>query len=643
MDSRFLETLKQYWGYDSFRPMQEEIIHSVAERNDTLGLMPTGGGKSITFQVPALCMEGVCVVVSPLIALMKDQVDNLRRRGIKATAVYSGMTRNEIISALENCILGDYKFLYVSPERLSSELFLAKLRQMNVSLLVVDESHCISQWGYDFRPSYLNIFQLREHLPEAPVLALTATATPEVAADIQLRLGFKKECLFTAGFERKNLAYVVRNVEDKTSTLIHIFERVGGSAIVYVRSRKRTKEIADELNRAGITADFFHAGLSAIEKHRKHNRWMQGDFRVIVATNAFGMGIDKSDVRAVIHVDMPASPEEYFQEAGRAGRDGKKAYAITLRSPYDVAVLKRKSAEEFPDRPFISRIYEALGNHYQIAVGAGFESVHNFDLNEFCSVFKFPITPTHNALKILSLSGYIEYTDELTHLSRVQFLTTRDDLYKLKAYGEKSDAVIQSLLRSYTGLFSDYVYIEESAIAARCNLAVHDVYETLKFLSQQHILHYIPQRKCPLIIYTRSREDLPYLAIPRSVYEDRKERFDRRIDYVLGYLQNTTVCRSMMLLTYFGEADAKECGGCDVCLSKNDMGISRYDFNRISEALIAKVTEGDILMKELIASIRVPEKKATDVLRFLFDNHKLVYLHDGLVTLGEKPTEATNT
>ena len=636
METKFLETLKQYWGYDSFRPMQEEIIHSIANGNDTLGLMPTGGGKSITFQVPALCIEGVCVVVSPLIALMKDQVDNLRHRGIKATAVYSGMTRNEIIAALENCILGDYKFLYVSPERLSSDLFISKLRQMNVSLLVVDESHCISQWGYDFRPSYLNIHQLREYLPETPVLALTATATPEVAADIQSRLDFKKECLYTAGFERKNLAYIVRSVEDKTASLIHILQRVDGSAIVYVRSRKRTKETADELNRVGISADFFHAGLSGFEKHRKQNRWMKGEFRVIVATNAFGMGIDKSDVRAVIHIDIPASPEEYFQEAGRAGRDGKKAYAIVLRSPYDVAVLKRKSTEEFPDRLFISRVYEALGNFFEVAVGAGFESVHNFDLTEFCSTFKFPITPTHNALKIISLSGYIEYTDELTHLSRVQFLTTRDDLYKLKAYGEKSDVVIQSLLRSYTGLFSDYVYVEESAIGARCNLSAHEVYETLKFLSQQNIIHFIPQRKCPLIIYTRSREDLPYLVIPKSVYEERKERFDRRVDYVLRYLQNTTICRSVMLLNYFGETDAKECGGCDVCLAKNDMGISRYEFNRVSEALIAKVAEGDILMKELISSIRVPEKKATDVLRFLFDNHKLVYLNDGLVTKGEE-------
>ena len=639
MNSKFLDTLQQYWGYDSFRPMQEEIIRSVADGNDTLGLMPTGGGKSITFQVPALCMEGVCVVVSPLIALMKDQVDNLRKRGIKATAVYSGMTRNEIIAALENCILGDYKFLYVSPERISSDLFISKLRQMNVSLLVVDESHCISQWGYDFRPSYLTINQLRDYLPETSVLALTATATPEVADDIQHRLGFRSKRLYTAGFERKNLAYVVRNVEDKTNALIHILSRVDGSGIVYVRSRKRTKEIADELNRGGITADFFHAGLSSIEKHRKQINWMKNGFRVIVATNAFGMGIDKSDVRAVIHVDMPASPEEYFQEAGRAGRDGKRAYAITLRSPYDVGVLKRKSAEEFPDRQFILRVYEALGNFYEIAVGAGFETVRNFDLNEFCSIFKFPSTPTHNALKIVSLAGYIEYTDELTHLSRVQFLTTRDNLYKLKTYGDTCDAVIQSLLRSYTGLFSDYIYIEESAIGARCQLSAHEVYETLKFLSQQHILHYIPQRKCPLIIYTRSREDLPYMVIPKSVYEERKERFDRRVDYVLRYLQNTTVCRSVMLLNYFGEEDAKECGGCDVCLAKNDMGISRYEFNRISEALIAKVEEGDIVMRELIAAVGFHEKKATPVLRFLFDNHKLVYLQDGIVTLGEKGPE----
>lgn len=636
MDSRFLDTLKLYWGYSSFRPLQEDIIRSVWEGRDTLGLLPTGGGKSITFQVPALCMNGICIVVTPLIALMKDQVDNLRHRGIKATAVYSGMTRNEIITALENCILGDYKFLYVSPERLSSELFLTKLQQMQVCLLVVDESHCISQWGYDFRPSYLHIHTLRDYVPGVPVLALTATATPDVANDIQERLGFKKNNLFKSSFERKNLSYIVRGTEEKMETLVHILQHVPGSSIVYVRSRKRTKEIATELCKAGIQADYFHAGLNQAEKHRKQLSWKKGDCRVIVATNAFGMGIDKSDVRSVIHIDMPASPEEYFQEAGRAGRDGKRSYAVVLRSPYDLAVLKRKPSDEFPERSFILRVYEALGNFYQIAVGAGGNSAHNFSLNEFCGVFGFPPLRTHNALKILELSGYIEYTEEVNNLSRVMFLTTRDELYRLKLHGERCDTVIQTLLRSYTGLFADYAYIEESIVASRCGLTEHEVYEVLKYLSQQRILQYIPQRKCPLIIYTRPREDQKYIIIPRNVYEERKSRFEERIGYVLRYLQSNDLCRSVQLLSYFGEENVKECGHCDVCLSKNEDGISRYDFNRIEEELINKVKENPVLLKELVKSIPYPEKKVMQVLRFLFDNHRLIYLSDGMVSRAEE-------
>ncbi|MDD6209184.1 MAG: RecQ family ATP-dependent DNA helicase [Bacteroidales bacterium] len=636
MDSRFLDTLKLYWGYSSFRPLQEDIIRSVWEGRDTLGLLPTGGGKSITFQVPALCMNGICIVVTPLIALMKDQVDNLRHRGIKATAVYSGMTRNEIITALENCILGDYKFLYVSPERLSSELFLTKLQQMQVCLLVVDESHCISQWGYDFRPSYLHIHTLRDYVPGVPVLALTATATPDVANDIQERLGFKKNNLFKSSFERKNLSYIVRGTEEKMETLVHILQHVPGSSIVYVRSRKRTKEIATELCKTGIQADYFHAGLNQVEKHRKQLSWKKGDCRVIVATNAFGMGIDKSDVRSVIHIDMPASPEEYFQEAGRAGRDGKRSYAVVLRSPYDLAVLKRKPSDEFPERSFILRVYEALGNFYQIAVGAGGNSAHNFSLNEFCGVFGFPPLRTHNALKILELSGYIEYTEEINNLSRVMFITTRDELYRLKLHGERCDTVIQTLLRSYTGLFADYAYIEESIVASRCGLTEHEVYEVLKYLSQQRILQYIPQRKCPLIIYTRPREDQKYIIIPRNVYEERKSRFEERIGYVLRYLQSNDLCRSVQLLSYFGEENVKECGHCDVCLSKNEDGISRYDFNRIEEELINKVKENPVLLKELVKSIPYPEKKVMQVLRFLFDNHRLIYLSDGMVSCTEE-------
>ncbi|MDR1557153.1 MAG: RecQ family ATP-dependent DNA helicase, partial [Tannerellaceae bacterium] len=464
--SVYHEILEKYWGYTSFRPLQEDIIHSVSAGKDTLGLMPTGGGKSITFQVPALAVEGVCIVVTPLIALMKDQVDNLRRNGIKATAVYSGMRRQEIISRLENCIFGDYKFLYVSPERLGTELFRAKVQAMLVSYLVIDESHCISQWGYDFRPSYLSIAAIRELLPAVPVLALTATATPEVIDDIQEKLLFREKNVYRKSFYRENLSYVVRRTDDKLNSLIQILQKVPGSAIVYVRSRQRTKEIAGELRRAGIQADFFHAGLNPEEKTLRQNNWKSGECRVIVSTNAFGMGIDKPDVRLVVHVDMPGSLEEYFQEAGRAGRDEKRAYAVALCSGIDNAKLKKRLADEYPDKNFIFRVYEALGNYFQIATGYGLDTVHDFSLSDFCSVFRFSVLQTHHALKILELSGYIEYTEEVDNASRLLFTVTRDDLYRyLHQEDKQMDEVIHTLLRSYTGLFTDYAYIDEALIS----------------------------------------------------------------------------------------------------------------------------------------------------------------------------------
>ena len=425
----FHDVLKKYWGYDSFRPLQEDIIHSVYEGNDTLGLMPTGGGKSITFQVPALLMDGTCIVITPLIALMKDQVDNLKRIGIKATSIHSGMSRQEIITQLENCIFGEYKFLYISPERLGSEIFLAKLQTMKVSLLVIDESHCISQWGYDFRPSYLKIAEIRKLLPNIPVLALTATATPEVVDDIQNRLLFRKKNVFSKSFARKNLAYIVRQTEDKLQMLVHILSRVPGTAIVYVRNRKKTKEVAEYLRKEGFSADFFHAGLNHDEKERKQNQWKNNEIRVIVATNAFGMGIDKPDVRVVIHLDMPGSLEEYYQEAGRAGRDERKAYAVALCSPTDTAQLKKRISDEFPPKEFIYRVYEALGNYFQIAVGFGLDTAHDFLITDFCSAFKLPIIQTHSAIKLLELAGYLEYVEEVDNASRLIFTATREELY----------------------------------------------------------------------------------------------------------------------------------------------------------------------------------------------------------------------
>lgn len=492
--------LEKYWGYPTFRPLQEDIIHSVCEGKDTLGLMPTGGGKSITFQVPALVMEGICIVVTPLIALMKDQVDNLRRLGIKATAVYSGMTRQEIIAQLENCIFGDYKFLYVSPERLGTDIFKSKLQAMNVNLLVIDESHCISQWGYDFRPSYLSIADIREELPGVPVLALTATATPEVVNDIQERLHFKEKNVFKKSFVRKNLSYIVRQTEDKLNSLVYILGKVPGTAIVYVRNRKRTKEVAVMLQQAGISADFFHAGLNRDEKNLRQSRWKNNECRVIVSTNAFGMGIDKPDVRLVVHLDMPGSLEEYYQEAGRAGRDEQRAYAVALCSNIDCTKLKKRLADEFPDRDFICRVYEALGNYYQIAMGFGLDTVHDFSLVDFCTAYKFSHLQAHHALKILELAGYIEYTEEQENASRLVFTATRDELYKYLHQDKKTDEVIQCILRSYTGLFSDYVYINEGLISTRTGLSQQEIYDVLIGLSKYRIVNYIPHKKTPLII-----------------------------------------------------------------------------------------------------------------------------------------------
>lgn len=634
--------LGKYWGYPAFRPLQEDIIHSVAAGKDTLGLMPTGGGKSITFQVPALAMEGICIVVTPLIALMKDQVDNLRRVGIKATAVYSGMSRQEIITQLENCIFGDYKFLYVSPERLATELFRAKLQAMKVCLLVIDESHCISQWGYDFRPSYLCIADIREVLPGIPVLALTATATPEVVADIQERLHFGEKNVFQKSFLRKNLSYIVRKTEDKQTMLAHILEKVPGTAIVYVRNRKRTKEIAAALAGAGIPADYYHAGLNREEKTRRQNRWKNNECRVIVSTNAFGMGIDKPDVRVVVHLDMPGSLEEYYQEAGRAGRDEQKAYAVVLYGGTDQAKLKKRLSDEFPERAFIGRVYEALGNYFQIAVGYGLDTVHDFALEEFCSVFKFSLLQTHHALKILELAGYIEYTEEVDNASRLFFRATRDELYRYLHQDRQTDEVIQVILRSYTGLFADYVFINEGLIATRSGVSQERVYEILTGLSKFRIVNYIPHKKTPLIIYTRTREELKYLVIPQSAYELRKARSEKRIGKVLEYLNEQRVCRSRLLLGYFGEKEAKDCGCCDVCLAKNDSGLSNRNFNRIREALIELLSKaGDETpptAEEVAGRLPFPADDCIRVIRFLAEEDECFALDGELVTY--RPGEA---
>lgn len=568
---RYTRILRQYWGHSAFRGIQRDIIESIGSGHDTLGLMPTGGGKSITFQVPALAAEGVCIVITPLIALMKDQVYNLRRRGILAAAIYSGMTRHEILRTLENCILGSTKVLYVSPERIASELFKTKLRHMKVSFITVDEAHCISQWGYDFRPSYLHIADIRQIKPEAPLLALTATATRQVADDIQEKLKFKDGNMFRMSFERKNLAYIVRHATDKRGEMLHILRSVRGSAIVYVRSRKRASEISGWLEENGVEATFYHAGLEHSVKDERQKLWHDDVKRVMVATNAFGMGIDKPDVRVVIHFDCPSSLEAYFQEAGRAGRDGMKSYAVMLYNGSDDTKLQKRIADEFPEKEYIRGVYDHLAGFFQIAVNNGCGHTFMFDIRKFCRTYRLFPVQTDAALKILERAGYIEYNTDPNSDPRIVFLISRDHLYMLNELSPLEDRLITTLLRNYGSLFIDYTYIDEDMIAAQAGLTSQQIYLLLKGLTQKRILHFVPRSKTPFITYTRDRVDGENLIITRDVYEDRKEQFAKRINTVIGYATNDNVCRSRQLLRYFDEPRSTDCGQCDVCLAHKRM------------------------------------------------------------------------
>ena len=633
--NKYQEILKQYWGYDSFRDLQEEIITSIGEGKDTLGLMPTGGGKSITFQVPALAQEGICIVITPLIALMKDQVQNLRKREIKALAIYSGMTRQEILTALENCIFGNYKFLYISPERLDTEIFRTKLRSMKVSMITVDESHCISQWGYDFRPAYLKIAEIRELLPEVPVLALTATATLEVVTDIQARLKFREGNVFRMSFERKNLAYIVRKTDNKTKELLYILQRISGSAIIYVRNRRRTKEITELLMNEGITTDFYHAGLDNAVKDLRQKRWQSGEVRVMVATNAFGMGIDKPDVRIVLHLDLPDSPEAYFQEAGRAGRDGEKAYAVILYSKSDKTTLHKRVVDTFPDKEYILNVYEHLQYYYQMAMGDGFQCIREFNLEEFCRKFKYFPVPVDSALKILTQAGYLEYTDEQDNSSRILFTIRRDELYKLREMGKEAEALIQSILRSYTGVFTDYAYISEESLAVRTGLTRQQIYNILVTLTKRRIVDYIPRKKTPYIIYTRERLELRFLHIPPSVYEERKARYEARIKAMEEYVTTENICRSRMLLRYFGEKNEHNCGQCDVCLSKRATdNLSEESYEEVKRQILDLLSHSPLTPAETADQIKAEKEDIGQVIRYLLDEGELK-MQDGMLHISK--------
>jgi ATP-dependent DNA helicase RecQ len=626
----YRKVLSEYFGYDSFRSIQEDIIRSIGSGRDTLGLMPTGGGKSITFQVPALAQEGVCIVVTPLIALMKDQVAKLRERGIKATAIYSGMNRDNIVAALDNCILGDYKFLYVSPERLSSDIFLTKLRRMRVSFITIDESHCISQWGYDFRPSYLAIAEIRKQLPHTPILALTATATPEVVKDIQQRLQFEKENVFRMSFERKNLNYVVRYTENKDNEILHILNNVQGSAIIYVRNRDKTRELAKLLEEHGISAAFYHAGIDNRDKDKRQRLWTEDHTRVMVATNAFGMGIDKPNVRIVIHYEMPDSPEAYYQEAGRAGRDGLTAYAVLLYTPDDKRKLSRRVSDNYPDKDFICSVYERLGYYYQMAVGDGEGCHYDFHMSEFCRAYHLPIVQTESALRLLTQAGYIRYEEEEEHTSRLRFIITRDELYRRYDISDTADHIIRALLRLYSGVFSDYVFIDEKYLSETTGIDLEPLYETLLGLGRARVVHYIPRRTCPSVTFVRKRVDTHRVVITPAIYEERKASYAARIEAMKEYVLSENQCRSRMLLRYFGERGAAPCGKCDNCRKHRESEFSELHYEAYREILLEFLSDGTSHLLDEVRKLPIEPEVLPRLLQRMVQDEDIT-LHDGLV------------
>jgi ATP-dependent DNA helicase RecQ len=616
--------LTKYWGFNSFKPLQEDIIRSVVEGRDTLALMPTGGGKSITFQVPALAKEGTCLVITPLIALMKEQVSRLNSLEIKSLAIHSAMSREEIDITIENCIYGEYKFLYISPERISTQLFQGKVGRLNLSLVAVDEAHCISQWGYDFRPSYLKIASLRDRIsPDVPFLALTATATQHVIEDIMDKLAFREKNVLRTSFARKNISYLARQVEEKGTYLVKTLNKVTGSGIVYVRSRKRCKEVAEMLVGNGIDADFYHAGLPDELRDKKQASWSAGKTRVIVATNAFGMGIDKADVRFVIHWDIPDSIENYFQESGRAGRDNKPAYAVLLYSPADKTRLNDSLRQKFPPVEKIKDTYEALCNFLMVPLGAGKDNVFDFSMAEFVSRYRLPVIETFNSLAFLQREGYVEFTEEINNPSRVHFIVGRDDLYKFQVANESFDGFIKLLLRSYTGMFTEFVAINEESLARKTAITRDTVYQYLVKLSSMNIIKYIPGKKTSLVIFTEERLVRKALLISPDNYLHVKEKYSARLEKMIDYAESKNRCRSVILLDYFGE-ESDRCGTCDVCRERNELDLSKYEFDIILEEIKSILAEKNPDSGELVMMISYPEEKVIKVIRWLLDHNKLI-------------------
>jgi ATP-dependent DNA helicase RecQ len=632
------QILTKYWGYNHFRPLQEEIINSVMAGKDTMALLPTGGGKSVCYQVPAMAMDGICIVISPLIALIKDQTESLNNKGIKAISIVSGMQKAEIDIALDNCIYGNIKFLYLSPERLTNPLVQERIKKMKVNLLAIDEAHCISQWGYDFRPSYLKIAEVRELLDrKVPLLALTATATEKVKIDIQEKLLFKNQQIFQKSFERKNLSYVVFQEENKLHKMLDIIQKVRGTGIIYVRNRRKTKEISDFLNANKISSDYYHAGLDANSRSRKQDAWIKNKIRLIVATNAFGMGIDKPDVRFVIHLDLPDGPEAYYQEAGRCGRDEKKAYAILLCNKSDKLDIEERINLNFPDIETIRTVYQALANYYKLANGSGEGLCVDFNINEFCTTYNFTVINTYSALHILELEGLISISEAVYNPSRIHVTVNNDELYNFQVKNLNFDKIIKTILRSYEGIFVGYKKINEYELAKRIGIPTVELVKVLNILHSQQIISYIPQKESPQITFIQPRIDTKHLHISAQNMSIRKERYVEKTDAILNYAFSKSKCRSQMLLSYFGETDNYRCGVCDVCLERNKLELSNLEFTDIEVKLKQLLQYNTMELSALVQQAKIPNNdKVVKVIQWLIDNNKIVQDTTGMLSWNHK-------